>query len=148
MVIYKNSKILVLLFLLFNLTSCIQAQSEVDEKQAIKMLNEFYSNYINQIIYGPAGVAGEKIIDSLRQQYCTKELLEKIPIIIEKTDGDPFIKGQDCNASCLSTISIVKKSKKEGLFLVTYLDSYSGKTIAINLVIKIENKKYKIDFVF
>jgi len=120
----------------------VRAQAtRVTTDGSVTMLKEFYTAYITAV----ATTTDENKLLALQRKYCTGRLLKKIPDMIEKSDGDPFIKGQDSDTAFIKTLSIQKDGQKEGQFAVSY---QADQKIVIHLVIVEENKKYKIDSVW
>ena len=106
----------------------------------VSMLREFYTAYITTFATG----TDDKLL-ALQRKYCTARLLKRIPDMIEKSDGDPFIKGQDSDTAYLKTLTIIKDAGKEGQFTVSYQADYK---IVIHLTVVERDKKYKIDNVW
>ncbi len=135
------------ILLFINNYSCIQAQSNGTDEQILKMLNNFYTDYITQM--AKDGSPDMTKIDSIQRKYCTTSLLNKISkgLSEEELDFDPFLKAQDSNLECLKTLSISKDSSNN-LYKVSYLDSYSKAKITIRLIVIKEKENFKIDSVF
>lgn len=106
----------------------------------VSMLREFYTAYMTAFAIG----TDDKLL-ALQRKYCTSRLLKKIPDMIEKSDGDPFIKGQDSDTAYLKTLTITRDTQKEGQFTVSYQADYK---IVIHLTVVERDKKYKIDNVW
>ncbi len=106
----------------------------------VSMLREFYTAYITTFATG----TDSKLL-ALQRKYCTARLLKRIPGMIEKSDGDPFIKGQDSDTAYLKTLTIIKDTGKEGQFTVSY---QADDKIVIHLTVVERDKKYKIDNVW
>jgi hypothetical protein len=117
-----------------------QGASGVTADGRVSMLREFYTAYITTFAIG----TDDKLL-ALQRKYCTARLLKRIPDMIEKSDGDPFIKGQDSDTAYIKTLTIIKDTGKEGQFTVSY---QADKKIIIHLMVAERDKKYKIDNVW
>ncbi len=104
------------------------------------MLYKFYTSYINECSIVPTNF--EKI-DSIKNKYCTTNLLNKNKELYEtqELDYDLFLNAQDCTNLSLKTLTIQKDSTKNNVYVVSY--SYGDNPIRL-FVIK-ENGIYKID---
>jgi hypothetical protein len=129
---------LTVILLLIN--GCGQAQTKSSDEQAIKILNEFYSNYI---IENSKSQIDQKTINSLKSKYCTSRLLNKIKI--EDLDYDPFLNAQDCDAEWLKTLTITRDSRKPNFYIISFVDNLSNKKNYIRLSVIKEKDTYKID---
>jgi hypothetical protein len=131
------------------------AQNNSDDKQAIKMIKEFYVEYYkvweNTPTSVPANVLHEKI-DSFAQKYCTKEARNKAK--------ERFAYGQDfltkdygIDSLGLKTLSISKDIKEKNSYIVSYtiLDDVVPNVckkevkVIINAIVQKEKGILKID---
>jgi hypothetical protein len=138
-------KILIFLTLLsvcmfINLNN-IRAQNEPGNDASI-MLKEFYTQYVTESQKRP-GPSRRKNINEIKKHYCTQNLL--IKIATEELDSDPFLKAQDIDSSCLKTLTIKRDFKKNNLYQVTYLDSYSQHNRTIMIAVVKQKDEFKID---
>jgi hypothetical protein len=128
-----------------NSTLSEQSSSTSDE-QIISLCKNFYIGYITEISEGTL-VNMEKNLDSIKQIYCTNDLLENIRRKTENNemDIDPFIKAQDANIKWLKTLTVEKDTQKRYWYMVSYIDNYDEGKVIINLKFIKENGFYKID---
>lgn len=134
--------------------SCGQLKNNPTDKQAEQMLKDFYTKYITVFATEPPGHEGQKKLESLQRQYCTKALVKKIPELIEQTDSDPYLKAQDSDINLLKTLTITKDLQNENEYIVSYsfdrlvnVDPYKKEkeTVVIHLTVVNEDGSYKID---
>jgi len=135
-----KSGVLVGLCLLFN--SEIFAQEKSTESAIPKMLITFYSTYIKAFSEMEPNKS-ETVCDSIRNLYCSKNLLAEIKI--HELDYDPFLNAQDADIEWLKTLKITKDPKRNWLYTVSYLDNYSKETVYIKLKIVKLKESFKID---
>lgn len=130
------------ILMLFNIVSCKgQPQIETSDEEIMKMIKDFYTNYITENVKMPPD--GSKIF-SLKKKYCTTYLLEKINN--QELDYDPFLKAQDSNIEWLKTLIIKKDPSKKGFYEVSYTDN--TKQIVIKLTVIKQNESFKIDSIW
>lgn len=127
-------------------TTPTEQASTTSDEQIIKLCKKFYISYITEISEGSLANS-EKRLDSIRQIYCTNDLLENIRRKTEnyEMESDPFIKAQDANIKCLKTLTVGKVPQKNNWYIVTYIDNYNGEKVVIELKYIRENGSYKID---
>lgn len=127
--------------ILVSTTTCRSGQpkDKSSDEQILEMLKTFYTVYITENTKMPIDIAK---IESLKKQYCTTTLLQKIQN--EEYDYDPFLKAQDCSIEWLNTLSI-KRENLNNQYIVTYFDDYSKTNITIKIIIVKELDSYKID---
>lgn len=119
------------------------------EKEAEKMLKDFYTNYLTVFATEPPGASSQKKLEMLQKQYCTEAFFKKIPDIIEQTDSDPFLKAQDSDIGYLKTLTVSQDLQKDE-YIVSYIaDAAPGEkiTITIHITVIKEGDNYKIDSV-
>jgi hypothetical protein len=139
-----------LICLLFTFSSsCGQTiQNNSTDKEAEKMLKDFYTNYFSAFVEPPSELSQKKL-DMLQKQFCTEAFNKKIPEIIEQTDGDVFLKAQDSDIKYLKTLTVSKDLQKEE-YIVSYIaDATPEEKITITLhitLVKVGNN-YKISSV-
>lgn len=132
---------LTLISLLSVANNYASAQNNQSNKEALRMLKEFYTKYITEFYVG-----AEKL-PSIQRKYCTTKLLHYIPKYIEQTDGDPFLKGQDTDTAYLKTLSIKKDKKRKNIYTVSYIGNPNQK-ITIHLLVVKGKGSFKIDSVW
>jgi len=86
-----------------------QAQNEVDDKQAMAMIKEFYTVYNTEWATNK-NITLKNNLDSLQDKYCTARLINKLrePYL----DHDMFIKDLNTDVEHLTTLTITKDSIK------------------------------------
>ncbi|RCH55262.1 hypothetical protein DJ568_08745 [Mucilaginibacter hurinus] len=127
---------LLLVFIVLIKGLILQAQNELSEKQTQTELLEFYKQYITIVASGYS----ENKSTFLKKKYCTKNLIAKLPQLIEECDCDPFLKAQDSNIRFLRTLSI-KQAKEPNTYKVSYI---ADDRIIINLTVIKQNKSVTI----
>jgi len=130
--------------LLLNLSNCISQQHNSSEEQKIAILTNFFTQYLNEIASSNQPVLTEHRLDSLKKIYCTTNLLNEIPKLIEQTETDPIIKAQDSNRGNAKTLSIRKEPGKTDTYDVSYVDEYDKLVRTIHLTVTDENGLIKI----
>jgi len=129
-------------FMLFNMVSCkSQTQNKSSDEEIKNMIKSFYTGYITENVKMPPN--GSKIF-SLKKQYCTTYLLDKINN--QELDYDPFLKAQDANLEWLKTLIVKKDSSKKDFYAVSYTDN--NKQIIIKLNVIKQNDSFKIDSIW
>lgn len=85
----------------------------------IEMLHAFYKAYIVE----QSKVSNDALakIDSLKNSYCSAELLAQISRL--ELDYDPFLSAQDCDEGYLDRMSIGKVEEKAHIYQVVFNDS-------------------------
>jgi hypothetical protein len=121
------------------------AQKESSEKQIIVMLKSFYTKYIVEIASSKDTRNSERVLDSLRKRYCTKDCLKRYADLVEQTDSDPFIKAQDSNIGDEKTISIKKGLRKPNLYIVSYIDVSDHIKRSVKIIVIEQNGSFKIN---
>lgn len=119
------------------------------EKEAEKMIKDFYTNYFIVFASEVPGVSSQKKLEMLQKKYCTETFFKKIPDIIEQTDSDPFLKAQDSDIRYLKTLTVLKDLQNHQ-YIVSYIaDVATNKkiTITIHLTLVKHGSNYKIDSV-
>ena len=114
------------------------------------MLRTFYTWYIKAYNSSHDTNIVIKKLDSLKNIYCTKDLLNKIAKQTknDELDYDPFIKAQDSNIGNEKTLTIKKDEGKTNVYIVSYIDAYDHKKTVINNHIVKQKDGYKIDSVW
>jgi len=140
-------------FLLIIATSIAIAQTSLpDEKTAISTLRTFYTDYMSEFSTASGGKQFEDRLSELRSKYCTAKCKKQYKKLIEGTDSDPIIKGQDSDAKFAKTLSIKRDLKKSNVYDVSYFYYAPGKdgkshkeSVTIKLHVTRENGNFKID---
>lgn len=137
-------------------SSCGQTQNNSTEKEAEKMLQEFYTSYFTVFATEPPGTSSQKKLEMLQKQYCTEAFYRKIPDIIEQTESDPFLKAQDSDINWLQTLTVIKDEQIKNEYIVSYSydrlvdvnpDKTVKETVTIHVTVVKEGESYKIDSV-
>jgi hypothetical protein len=147
----KNMKILkflIIVCMVFANSGC-QAQNEVDDKQAMAMLKEFYTVYNTEWATNK-NITLKKNLDSLQDKYCTARLINKLRE--PNLDHDMFIKDLNTDVEHLTTLTITKDSTKANTYIVSYKapntdprgNDYIDQVVIHATVVK-EKDRYKID---
>lgn len=109
------------------------------EKEAIAMLESFYTKYLNQCLELPESAEDQRTV--LLKKYCTPELYKKIAS--SQLDSDPFLNAQDCNPEWLKTFKIKKTADKDS-YRMCYTDSENTEPSCVNLVVIATPDGFKI----
>jgi len=118
-----------------------------DNKQAIAMLKEFYTNYLYAIDSRPRH---KEKVDSIVNKYCTKQMLKQLEqAVTEEWDYDLFLNGQEYQVEWLKTMSIYADSVNTNNYIVEfkYYDDLFEKEVQHKIklhLVKTDND-YKID---
>jgi hypothetical protein len=133
--------ILIISVLFFSINSSSLSQvknlgaqdSERIDKQIIVLIRNFYIEYINQ-----CDKSNYDTLMSIRQKYCTKNLLDRIYNRNDSDilDYDPFLKAQDCDKRSIQTLRIWKDNKNPSLFFVSYIWPSTQEKTVIKIIIK------------
>lgn len=129
----------VIALVLSNYTGSAQTKTANDDAKT--MLRQFYTSYI---IEGSNMDSNEGKLNSIKKQYCTKKILNKIQQD-EELDDDPFLNAQDVDSDWLKTLTISKDPQKANVYVVSYLSNYDKKRIIIKLLVVKNGQNYKID---
>lgn len=131
------------------LSSCGQTvQNSSTDKEAEKMLRDFYTNYFN-VFVEPPSAASQKKLEMLQKQFCTEAFYKKIAEIIEQTDADVFLKAQDSDIKYLKTLTVSKDLQNEE-YVVSYIADATPEekiTITLHITLVKEGNNYKISSV-
>ncbi|MCF6404249.1 YbjP/YqhG family protein [Chitinophaga filiformis] len=122
--------------ILICLSSFCQAQNKAPNDSAATMLKQFYTSYIS--------ADEESQLTSIKKQYCTKKILNRIAKD-EELDADPFLQAQDTDMDWLKTLVISKDAQKPNVYSVSYINNYDKKRIVNKLVVVKVGQTYKID---
>ncbi len=106
----------------------------VDTRQTIKTIKHFYTAY----------TADRASLDSIKQRYLTKRLIDKLQRVGSATDSDPIIRAQDFISENLHTLLIIPL--REDWFKVHYKVTYDKSSVDIPLKIIKSHNQYKIDY--
>jgi hypothetical protein len=109
------------------------------QEQITKMLKFFYTCL--------ATIHNLNKLDSVKKLNCTCNYFKEIEKQ-EMLDYEPLIKAQDFGFDCLKTLTIKKDLKRDDLYYVTYIETYTKMKVIIKLIIVKEKEQYKIDYVF
>lgn len=123
-----------------------ERSNSTSDEQIISLCENFYISYITEISEGTL-VNSDKRLDSIKQIYCTSDLLKNFWRKMENNemDWDPFIKAQDANIKCLKTLNVGKNTQQINWYFVSYIDNYNGEKVVIELKYIKDNGSYKID---
>lgn len=129
-----------------------RAQTEADEPQIAGMLKTFYTAYMSAFTAPDVDHNFEKTLVGLRKKYCTAKCRKQFGELVESTDGDPIINGQDSDAKWAKTLVIKRDPKTANHYSVSYsYDEYGEdkklhkSTNTINLAVVKEAGVFKID---
>jgi hypothetical protein len=114
-----------------NDTALKQVNSDSENKQALRMLKDFYYSYVGSIVNDTTIIRGK--LDSIKEQNCTKRLLNKISKQ-EDLEVDPFLQAQDANRETLTTLTFRRDLKLPNTYIVSYTDNIFGH---MNIYLKI-----------
>lgn len=103
-------------------------QTDTIKSYAIGFVQQFYTAYTSSI-YNDASL---QTIDSLKNAYLTKPLLEKVKNLISETGADPIIRAQDFSERVAKTLSY--KALKNDRVLVQYVDTKDTVKITVKVV--------------
>ncbi|KDN55235.1 DUF3828 domain-containing protein [Flavobacterium seoulense] len=117
------------------------------DKQVEKMVTTFYKSYLEEFSNQDLKES-ERKLDSIKEKYCTKTLLDSISNEFENNelDYDPFIKGQDVSKDVINSLSVSKVEGSENKFKVNYLDKFSDDKVVILVTVIDENGSFKISY--
>jgi len=142
--------ILALLFVTCTVIS--KSQTSSDDKQAIGMLKTFYTAYMSAFSGTDDAHKFEYYLNGLRNKYLTTKCRNQFRKLVEDTDGDPIIHGQDSDAKWAKTLSIKRDVNKQNAYAVSYYydelgedQKYHKATITIKLVVIKVNGAFKVD---
>ena len=116
-----------------------QCQNRNDEKEVLKLLNEFYHKYITENSKVPLD---EVRINSIKAKYCTSRLINRIKN--QRLDYDPFLNAQDCDITWLETL-VVNKGITQNQYIVSYKDNFTKNDVIIKLNVVKQGGSFKID---
>jgi hypothetical protein len=138
-------KVLLVSFLLT--VSAISKAQTTDESRVKTMLKTFYTAYMTAF----SSDTGNSLLQ-LRRKYCTAKCERLFKKLVEETDADPIIKGQDSNAKYAQTLIIKKDNNRANSYTVSYsYDDYDEKgklkreTATIHLFVLKVKGVFKID---
>lgn len=117
------------------------AHAAAPSDASMEMLKEFYTEYIKEMLKTSSS---EKKLHSIRKQYCTIGLLNKIKSA--ELDYDPFLNAQDVDEDWLKTLSVSKdpQRKKDG-YIISLVDNDTKTKTTVKLIVIKEKERYKID---
>jgi uncharacterized protein YcfL len=124
------------------------AQTNVNDKQEIFMLKEFYTSYSTVSLR----IEDFKKIDSLQEMYCTSKLRKEAKKYL--ADGyDLLTDDWGISKESLTSLEITKDSTKESTYVVSYnVDSYPvapdkpvKKHVKLYVTVVKEGENYKLD---
>lgn len=119
----------------------IETQEEFSEIEITSMVKEFCVSYIKENIKEHPN--NEKT-DSIREKYCTKNLIEQFGN--PESNFDSFINAQLFNEELFNSINIKKSKSANDIYFVALVYNKSPLTIKIRVVK--ENNIYKLDYIF
>jgi len=115
-----------------------QQEAEFDDASGIKMLNNFYHEYIPLV----ENSLDFKKIEKLQKDNCSAVFYKEY--LNWEIDYDPFINAQDANSESLNSLTIERIKKRNKTFRVTYISPYNQKIIEIVITLDIIEGDYKI----
>jgi len=139
---------------LFLLTSAVVTKSQTvsDDQQAIATLKTFYTAYMSAFSGTADAHKFENTLNSLRNKYLTIKCRNQYKKLVEDTDGDPIIQGQDSDAKWAKTLSIKRDVNKPNVYSVSYYydelgenQKYHKTTVTIKLIVIKVNGVFKVD---
>lgn len=145
----KILKFLALSFMILVGNGC-NAQTNVNDKQSIFMLKEFYTAYSKVSLR----IEDLPKVDSLQEKYCTLQLRKEAKKYLE--DGHDLLTDDwGISKESLTSMGITKDSTKENTYVVSYIvDSYPvapdkpvKKQVKLYVTVIKEGESYKIDSV-
>ena len=106
------------------------------ESNSKEILNTFYVAYLREF-NNPNLKESEKNLDSLKNEYCKKGLLDSISneFVNNELDYDPFINAQDVSEKMIESLSIENVSGQKNKFRVKFHDNNSEKETNIMVTI-------------
>jgi hypothetical protein len=119
----------------------VQAQDNLPDTHAIKMLEDFYTSYMKE--FTDLSYGHKHRTNVILKKYCTVSLINKIPKLADQMDSDPFLKAQDSDSSWVKSLVVKKDLKRSGVYIVSYRDGNNTNTIIHSLVVK-QKQIYKI----
>ncbi|MDB4582935.1 hypothetical protein N9164_07280 [Draconibacterium sp.] len=132
--------------------SCVYPQK--NDKQAISMLEEFYTIYNSAWSSNIDSATLLEKLDSLQQEYCTDSLRKKLKNLSNTygLDHDLLINDYYADSTSLRTLSIVRDSSKDNCYVVTYIVNIEDPTnnpieqkVTLYVTVVKEEEGYKID---
>lgn len=104
-------------------SSCVHAQNDIADNQAIQMLKEFYTSYnIAWSIHAAPDVLVKRL-DSLQKKYCTIKLRNELKEEFKQDglDHDLLINDEYTDIEHLKTLTITKDKTKVNAYVVSYV---------------------------
>ncbi|HEY1163728.1 MAG TPA: DUF3828 domain-containing protein [Chitinophaga sp.] len=130
---------LIAVFAVMSLSGPAHATAPSDA--SMEMLKQFYTAYIAEFLKDEPS---EKKLHSIRKQYCTAGLLNKIKGA--ELDYDPFLNAQDADEDWLKTLSVTKDpQRKKDAYIISLVDKDTQTKTTIRLLVVKEKERYKID---
>ncbi|RZJ73332.1 DUF3828 domain-containing protein [Flavobacterium sp.] len=119
------------------------AQKASDKEAKIKMLKDFYTEYITASAKEPSD---QKEIDAIKKKYCTAKFLKELDAKLAsgELDYDIFVSAQDYDVEWLKSLKI-ESAATFNVFRVTYDMGYEDDQALIRPVVTKEKGKFKID---
>jgi len=114
-----KSFLIIILFLPFTLV--LKAQGSSSDKQAIEMLNEFYTAHCNIWAIKPPPKTLYLKLDSLQKKYCTQKLRKQAKESFNDVGYDLLTGDWGIDINSLKTMTILKDSAKENTYTVSYM---------------------------
>ena len=142
------------IFAFLFVTSAVISRSQTtsDDQQAISMLKTFYTAYMSVFSGTTDAHKFENSLSSLRDKYLTIKCKNQFKKLVEDTDGDPIIQGQDSEARWAKTLSIKRDVNTQNAYAVSYYynelgedQKYHKTTITIKLMLIKINGVFKVD---
>jgi hypothetical protein len=115
------------------------AQVDNREEKASQTLKEFYTVYISAC----DNLESPKAMDSIRNKYLTKALLNKLED--PELDYDPILQAQDCDKETIQTLEIEPEAGQRNVYNVCYTWPYANQKTCIKLLLIENGENYLID---
>ena len=133
-----------------------EAKQGFEEKEAIKMLTNFYTEYLTLFERGDPSLSTNHLSSEevqreearIKKKYCTQKLLDFIDLLsIQGTlDWNPFLEAQDYHPEWIKNMIIQKETLGENVYSFLRWNPYDGRhDQIINLKIVKEKESYKIE---
>ncbi|MDH8702148.1 hypothetical protein M2138_001508 [Dysgonomonadaceae bacterium PH5-43] len=131
-------------FLISTTLSCCASTNEESEKEIIRFISDFYTEYINE--GNKPGTFCIDCIIEIQKKYCTPELLNHIEFLRNEKDldFDPFIQAQDFVLDWLDKMTIEKVKSRKSLYNVSFKYESEEEYTTITIGVKKYNNQYKI----
>jgi hypothetical protein len=130
-----------LVFLVLNISGCGQV-SDTEEKKAVKVLRDFYTQYLTQRSIIPSNSKerenNSKEIERILMTYCTVNLRKQLDD--DEIDYDLLVDGQYSRKEWLKKMVISSDKTKKNVYTVIFEDQIDGKSEKKEIKIEVINK--------